>query len=206
MPDFEKLNLKEVIIVEGKYDKITLNNVVLSPIIETNGFRIFNSKETQALIRNIAKTRGILVMTDVDSAGFVIRNFLNGIVDKSQIKHGYIPTVYGKEKRKSELSKEGKLGVEGIDRDELVNAIIKSGATIIGKDTKQSCREITKIDFYDLGLCGKDDSAKLRKAFLNHLGLPQYLSSNAMISAMNCLFTYDEFNEKLNKFLTEVLL
>ncbi|MBE6825129.1 MAG: DUF4093 domain-containing protein [Ruminococcaceae bacterium] len=206
MCDTEKLSLKEVIIVEGKYDKIQLQTVVKSPIITLNGFRVFKDKEAQSLIRNIAKTRGILIMTDVDSAGFVLRNFLNGIADKSQIKHCYIPTVFGKEKRKAEFSKEGKIGVEGIDREKLVNAIKSSGATING-DTKNVIeKEITKLDFYDLGLCGKDDSSHLRKALLTHLGLPTYMSTNAMISAMNCLYTYDEFNILLNKFFnnTEV--
>lgn len=200
MSDFEKLNIKEAIIVEGRYDKIVLQSVVNSLIITTNGFRIFNNKETQLLIRKLAQTRGILVMTDVDSAGFVIRNFLNGIVDKSQIKHCYIPTIYGKEKRKRELSKEGKLGVEGINRQQLVNAILNSSATILSEQKVESTREITKMDFYDLGFIGKDNSAKLRKDLLLHLGLPEYLSTNAMLGALNCLYTYDEFIDIINNF------
>lgn len=200
MSDFEKLNIKEAIIVEGRYDKIVLQSVVNSLIITTNGFRIFNNKETQLLIRKLAQTRGILVMTDVDSAGFVIRNFLNGIVDKSQIKHCYIPTIYGKEKRKRELSKEGKLGVEGINRQQLVNAILNSSATILSEQKVKSTREITKMDFYDLGFIGKDNSAKLRKDLLLHLGLPEYLSTNAMLGALNCLYTYDEFIDIINNF------
>ena len=204
MSEINKLTLKEAVIVEGKYDKITLNSVIDSLIITTNGFRIFNNKETQNLIRRIAESRGILVMTDVDSSGFVIRNFLSGIVDKSLIKHCYIPTVFGKEKRKYEYSKEGKLGVEGIEREELVNAIKKSGATILGQDSQKESREITKLDFYDFGLCGKDNSAQMRKALLDKLSLPEYLSTNAMVDALNCLYTYDEFNEIYNKFLLEV--
>lgn len=200
MSDFEKLNIKEAIIVEGRYDKIVLQSVVNSLIITTNGFRIFNNKETQLLIRKLAQTRGILVMTDVDSAGFVIRNFLNGIVDKSQIKHCYIPTIYGKEKRKRELSKEGKLGVEGINRQQIVNAILNSSATILSEQKVKSTREITKMDFYDLGFIGKDNSAKLRKDLLLHLGLPEYLSTNAMLGALNCLYTYDEFIDIINNF------
>ncbi len=200
MSDFEKLNIKEAIIVEGRYDKIVLQSVVNSLIITTNGFRIFNNKETQLLIRKLAQTRGILVMTDVDSAGFVIRNFLNGIVDKSQIKHCYIPTIFGKEKRKRELSKEGKLGVEGINRQQLVNAILNSSATILSEQKVKSTREITKMDFYDLGFIGKDNSAKLRKDLLLHLGLPEYLSTNAMLGALNCLYTYDEFIDIINNF------
>lgn len=204
MSDTGKLTLKEAVIVEGKYDKITLNSVIDSIIITTNGFRVFNNKETQNLIKKLAQSRGILVMTDVDSSGFVIRNFLSGIVDKSLVKHCYIPTVFGKEKRKAEVSKEGKLGVEGINREELVNAIKKSGATILGYESKTQSREITKLDFYDLGLCGKDNSAMMRKSLLNHLSLPEYLSTNAMISALNCFYTYDEFKEVYNNFLMEV--
>lgn len=201
MGEIEKLSLKEVVVVEGKYDKIQLQSVINSTIITTNGFRIFKDKEAQVLIRNMASTRGILIMTDVDSAGFVLRNFLRGIVDKSTIKHCYIPTVYGKEKRKQDFSKEGKIGVEGIDREQLVNAIINSGATILGREQTSKSRELTKMDFYDFGLCGRDNSAKLREELLRYLGLPTYLSTNAFLSAMNCLYTYSEFNEILNKFL-----
>jgi len=200
MSDFKKLSVKEAIIVEGKYDKIVLQSVVDSLIITTNGFRVFSDKDTQSLIRKLAKTKGILVMTDVDSAGFVIRNFLNGIVDKSSIKHCYIPTISGKEKRKSEVSKEGLLGVEGIDRDKLVNAILKSGATIISDAKPQTTKEITKLDFFELGLCGRDNSALYRAALLEHLQLPKYLSTNAMIDALNCLYTFDEFIDIINKF------
>lgn len=203
MSDFKKLSLKEAVIVEGKYDKIQLQTVISSPIITLNGFRVFKDKEAQTLIRNVARTRGVLIMTDVDSAGFVLRNFLSGIVDKQSIKHCYIPTVFGKEKRKSESSKEGKLGVEGIDREQLVNAILKSGATIKGEEQKALSREITKLDFYDFGLCGRDNSALFRQAVLKHLSLPTYLSTNAMISAVNCLYTYDEFNIMLNNFLNQ---
>ncbi len=201
MSDFEKLNIKEAVIVEGKYDKIRLQSVICSAIITTNGFRVFKDKEAQLLIRKLAQKRGILIMTDVDSAGFVLRNFLKGIVDEKTIKHCYIPTVYGKEKRKTEYSKEGKLGVEGIDEQELVNAILKSGATILGRDSEINQKPLTKADFYDFGLCGKSYSKKLRQALLEHLQMPPYLTTNAMLSAVNCIYTYDEFNEILNKFL-----
>ncbi len=200
MCDLKKLEIKKAVVVEGKYDKIQLQSVISSPIITLNGFRVFKDKEAQTLIRNVAKTRGLLIMTDVDSAGFVLRNFLSGITDKSQIKHCYIPTVFGKEKRKAQPSKEGKLGVEGIKRDELVDAILKSGATIIGEEKRENVREITKLDFFECGLCGMDNSKQNREAVLRHLGLPVYLSTNAMISATNCLFTYDEFIEMLNAF------
>ena len=128
-----KIKLKETVIVEGRYDRIKLNELIVSSIIETGGFRVFKDKEKQELIRAVAKRRGILVMTDVDSAGFVIRNFLRGIVPQEQILHAYIPTIKGKEKRKPEASKEGILGVEGINRKELEAVIHKSGAHIINE-------------------------------------------------------------------------
>lgn len=224
----EKLHLKEAIIVEGRYDKIKLGEFIASPIIETGGFRVFKDKEKQELIRAIADRRGILIMTDVDSAGFVIRNFLRGIVPEEQIKHAYIPTVEGKERRKSEPSKEGTLGVEGFDREALIESIRKSGAQFDRhceepQATRQSqpifnghCEElaressdaaisidssrdeITKLDFYDYGLTGRENSEKRREEVLSSLGLPRYLTANAMLSAINCLFTKEEFENYLN--------
>jgi ribonuclease M5 len=188
----EKLHLKEAVIVEGRYDRIRLSELIASPIIETGGFRVFKDKEKQNLIRSIAERRGILVMTDVDSAGFVIRNFLRGIIPVDQIKHAYIPTVEGKERRKPQPSKEGVLGVEGIDRDALLRSIRLSGATVIGESVGKS-GEITKADFYDYGLTGRENSAVLREAILSDLGLPRYLSTNAMVAALNCLFSKEEF-------------
>ena len=193
----EKLNLKEAVIVEGRYDRIRLSELIASPIIETGGFRVFNDKEKQNLIRSIAERRGILIMTDVDSAGFVIRNFLKGIVSSKLIKHAYIPTVEGKERRKDQPSKEGILGVEGIDREALIRSIRKSGATIIG-ESRENVNEITKADFYEYGLVGRENSAMMREAILADLGLPKYLSTKAMIAALNCLFSKDEFENYLS--------
>lgn len=194
----EKISIKEAIIVEGRYDKIRLSEFVASPVIETGGFRVFKDKEKQALIRRIAEKRGILIMTDVDSAGFVIRNFLRGIVPENQIKHAYIPTVTGKERRKAQPSKEGVLGVEGLDRESLLRAIRASGAHILGEDARGG-GEITKGDFYVYGLTGQEDSAKLREEILSDLGLPKYLTTNAMLAAVNCLFTKEEFEAYLNR-------
>lgn len=194
----EKIRLKETIIVEGRYDKIKLSECIASPIIETGGFRVFKDKEKQNLIRSIADRRGILVMTDVDSAGFVIRNFLRGIVSDEKIYHAYIPTVEGKEKRKPEASKEGILGVEGIDKEALIDAIRKSGAHIEGDDTV-SVGEITKTDFFNYGLTGSQNSAQYRKEVLFSLGLPKYLTTNAMIAALSCLFTKEEFEAYLTE-------
>lgn len=186
------LKIKEAIIVEGRYDKIKLKNLVDTTIIETNGFRVFSDKEKQMLIRKIAQTRGILVFTDSDSAGFVIRNFLRGTVDKSKIKHCYIPQINGKEKRKAHGSKEGFLGVEGVSDEVIIDAIRKSGATIIGEESQAQSGEITKSDLYRLGLTGRENSEKLRKALLKNLGMPSYLTTNAMLSAINCLYSLEE--------------
>lgn len=191
------LKIKEAVIVEGRYDKIKLSSIIDAPIIETNGFRVFSDKEKQNLIRKIADTRGILVLTDSDSAGFVIRNFLKGVVDKSKIKHCYIPQIKGKEKRKPKKGKEGLLGVEGVSDDIIVDAVRKSGATVIGENTSVK-EEIKKSDLFCLGLVGTENADKNRKKLLNHLRLPVYLSANAMLTALNCLYSLDELKKLLD--------
>lgn len=195
------LKIKEAIVVEGRYDKIKLSGVVDAPIIETNGFRIFKDKEKQSLIRQVAKKRGILIITDSDSAGFVIRNFLKGIIPESNIKQCYIPQLKGKEKRKSQPSKEGYLGVEGVDNEVIISAIRKSGASIVGEDTKRenTGSEITKSDLFSLGLTGSNNSKTNREKVLKHFNLPTYLSTNAMLTAVNILMTKNEFTELVNK-------
>ena len=219
----DKLELREAVIVEGRYDKIKLSEFISTPIFETGGFRVFKDKEKQELIRAVAQRRGILIMTDVDSAGFVIRNFLKGIVPPEKIKHAYIPTIKGKEKRKAEPSKEGTLGVEGIDRDSLIRSILDSGAHIENvnsavengearvsdyqavSDNNEDIphSEITKLDFYEYGLTGSPNSAAYREEVLSDLGLPKYLTVNAMISAVNCLFTKNEFEKYLSEINTD---
>ena len=278
----DKLYLKEAVIVEGRYDRIRLSEFIASPVIETGGFRVFKDKEKQALIRAIADRRGILVMTDVDSAGFVIRNFLRGIVPQDKLLHAYIPSVKGKERRKAEPSKEGMLGVEGLTRDLLIAAIQKSGAHILPPFPKgggseaaggfeapltrtchceapkglwqshneeidpssnapqsvgggaldapinaprsvgggaldapinaplsqggwreapggsENCSLITKSDFYSYGLSGTPDASTRRDIILSDLGLPKYLTPNAMLQALNCLFTKEEFESYLD--------
>lgn len=193
------IKIKEAIIVEGRYDKIKLSSLVDAPIIETNGFRVFSDKEKQNLIRQIANTRGILVFTDSDSAGFVIRNFLRGVADKSKIKHCYIPQIGGKEKRKKERSKEGLLGVEGVSDEAIISAIRNSGATIIGEEQIVKNADITKTNLYVLGLTGRENSEILRKQLLKHLNLPSYLTTNAMLTALNCLYSLEELKEILAK-------
>ena len=192
------IKLKEAVIVEGRYDKIKLKNLIDAPIIETNGFRIFNDKERRDMIRQIADRRGILIMTDSDGAGLVIRNFLNGAVDKDKIKHCYIPQLEGKEKRKEHKSKEGYLGVEGVPDDVIIEAIRKSGATVIGEEAAQT-NEITKADLFTLGLTGTENSAQKRKKLLKKLNMPDYLSTNAMLTALNCLYSLEELKSLLNE-------
>ncbi|MCD8026063.1 MAG: DUF4093 domain-containing protein [Clostridiales bacterium] len=189
------LKIKEAVIVEGKYDKIKLSSIVDAPVIETNGFRVFSDREKQNLIRKIAEVKGILVLTDSDGAGLVIRNFLNGAVDSSKIKHCYIPQIEGKEKRKSEKSKEGFLGVEGVSDEVILNAIKSSGATVIGAESERCDVEMTKADLYDLSLTGVKNADRNRKRLLRHLNLPDYLSTNAMLTALNCLYSLEELRE-----------
>lgn len=190
------LKIKEAVIVEGKYDKIKLSGLIDAPIIETNGFRVFSDREKQSLIRQIAETRGILVLTDSDGAGFVIRNFLKGAVPKGCIKHCYIPQIEGKEKRKPQKSKEGLLGVEGVTDEVIIEAVKKSGAQIIGEQSEPQ-PQITKSDLYMLGLTGTQNSANLRKALLKKLNMPSYISTNAMLSALNCLYSIEELKNIL---------
>lgn len=192
------IRLKEAIIVEGRYDKIKLSGIVDAPIIETNGFRVFSDKQKQNLIRQIAASRGILVLTDSDGAGFVIRNFLKGAVPKEQILHCYIPQIEGKEKRKPAKSKEGLLGVEGVTDEVILAAIRKSGAHIIGEKSAPSAA-ITKADLFYLGLTGAENAAVLRKNLLRHLNLPDYLSTNAMLTALNCLYSLEELKQLLEE-------
>ena len=192
------IKIDEAIIVEGKYDKIRLESVVDALIITTDGFSIFNNREKQALIRKLAERRGILILTDSDSAGFMIRNFLCGCVPKEKIKHAYIPEIIGKEKRKSAPSKEGTLGVEGMKCEVIENALRNAG---ISYETEDSGKEkITRAMLYEDGLMGKDGSAALREALLKELALPQRLSTTAMLNMLNSLITADEYRNIIDRF------
>ena len=192
------IRLKEAIIVEGRYDKIKLSGIVDAPIIETGGIRVFNDREKQKLIRQIAAARGIVILTDSDGAGFVIRNFLKGAVPKEQIKNCYIPQLAGKEKRKAQAGKEGLLGVEGMTDEVIIEALRRCGATVLGEETAAR-EEISKADLYELGLTGTAYSAELRQGLLKYLNLPTYLSTNAMLTALNCLYSYEELKETLEQ-------
>ncbi len=193
------LKLREAVIVEGKYDKQRLSEFIDAPIITTSGFRIFKDKEKQALIRRLSEERGILVMTDSDKAGGVIRNFLKGIISDGEIKHCYIPCVKGKEKRKEAPSKENLLGVEGLSHELLKEALLRSGATVEGEEATEKKEKITKSDLFEMGLSGRENSAQLRVKFLESLSLPTYLSSNAMLELLNTLYTKEEVLDKLRK-------
>ena len=182
--------VKEAIIVEGKYDKIKLSSFIDGMIIETRGFRIFKDKEQMALIRKMADARGLLILTDSDSAGFLIRNYLKSCIAPDKIKHAYIPDILGKERRKTSYSKEGKLGVEGIEKQLLIRALEKA-ETI--SENKEYVRQVTKQDFFEWGLTGRDESNQKRKQVLKQLKLPEHLTTNAMIDAINSFMSYEAF-------------
>lgn len=189
------IRIREAIIVEGRYDKNTLAQIVDAPILETSGFGIFHDRQRLALLRRLAETRGIIVLTDSDGAGFVIRNYLRGAIDPLQVKHAYIPDVAGKERRKRTASKEGKLGVEGMRPDVLLEALRRAGATIEGEETMAAGTRITKADLYAAGLTGGADSRAARQRLLAQLDLPEHLSSNALLEVLNALMTREEFQK-----------
>lgn len=186
----------EVIVVEGKYDKNTLSQVVDAVIIETNGFGVFNNREKQQLLRTLAEKRGLIVMTDPDGAGLVIRNFVKSCVDPKLLKHAYIPEVFGRERRKSKESREGKLGVEGMSADVIMQALRRCGATIDGEATAAS-GGITMADMYAKQLAGKPDSASKRANFLASMDLPQKMTAQALLPVLNALMSREEFLSRL---------
>ncbi len=192
-----KLNMP--IIVEGKYDKITLENVVDTLIIVTNGFGIFKDREKCELIRTFAKRDGIIVLTDSDSAGNMIRNHIKNIVADGKIINVYVPQLKGKEKRKTTASKEGYLGVEGLSKEILTQALLKSGIT--ATETAEKCEKITKTDLFSAGLSGTENATKNRKTLLEFLNLPSNLSPNAMLDILNTILTKPEFEEAVQKCL-----
>lgn len=186
----DKIKLSEAVIVEGKYDKIKLLNILDAFIIETNGFAVFKDKTKLSFIKKLAKERGIIILTDSDHAGFMIRNYISSGVPKEQIKNVYIPDVFGKEKRKNAPSKEGKLGVEGMTKEVIVEALSKAGIT----SSKSVCSDpVTTVDFYDLGLTGGAGSKAKRKALCKALDLPEFLSTSSLISCINNFMTKEEF-------------
>ena len=185
------IKIREAIVVEGRYDKNTLSQIVDAPILETSGFGIMKDKAQLSLLRKVAASRGLIVFTDSDGAGFVIRNYLKGTIPSAQLKHAYIPDISGKEKRKAAPGKEGKLGVEGMTPDVIIDALRNAGATIEGECAKRSSGNITKQDLMALGLSGGKDSSQKRLDLLKKLDLPAHMSANAMLQALNLLIDLD---------------
>lgn len=191
------VRIREVIVVEGRYDKNTLSQVVDATILETRGFGIFKDKEQLSLLRRAAQARGLILLTDSDGAGFVIRNYLKGAIDPRYIKHAYIPDISGKERRKDAPGKEGKLGVEGMTPQVLLEVLRRAGATFEGETEQRSSGQLTKADLFDLGLSGYPDSAARRLRLLKKLNLPERMSANAMLEALNLLYTRQELAQVL---------
>lgn len=192
------VKIREAIVVEGRYDKNTLSQIVDAPILETSGFGIFKDKKQMALLRRVAQTRGLIVFTDSDGAGFVIRNHLKSAIPGKYLKHAYIPDIPGKEKRKAAPGKEGKLGVEGMRPEIILEALRNAGATIEGEESP-SPRAITKQDLMDLGLSGGPDASARRLALLKKLNLPEHMSANALLQALNLLYTLEELEQILHE-------
>ena len=191
------VKIKEAIVVEGRYDKNTLSQIVDAPILETSGFGIFKNKEQMALLRRVAEKRGLIVFTDADGAGFVIRNHLKSAIEPKYLKHAYTPDVFGKERRKEKAGKEGKLGVEGMSRDVIIESLRRAGATFIGEENAAEKAEITKADLMDLGLYGPGSNER-RKLLIKKLGFPEKISTNAFLQAVNLLYTLDELTTIMN--------
>ncbi len=193
------VKIKQAIVVEGRYDKNTLSQVVDATIFETSGFGIMHSEEKLALLRRVAKKHGLIVFTDSDGGGFVIRNYLKGVIEPQYLLHAYIPDVYGKEKRKSAPGKEGKLGVEGMPPEVILACLRRAGATFQNEQVQQKREEITKTDLYMLGLSGTPDSKKKRLELLKKLDFPEHMSANALLQALNLLYTKEELYQIIDK-------
>lgn len=189
--------IREVIVVEGRYDKNTVSQVVDAVILETAGFGIFNDREKQRLLQTVARERGLIVLTDSDGAGFLIRNRIKGMVDPALVKHAYIPDLPGKERRKAKASREGKLGVEGMRPQIILDALTRAGATFEdGNTTEERNARITKADLYALGLSGGEGSAAKRRALQKELGLPERLSADALLNVLNAIMERNVFLQR----------
>ena len=192
------VKIKEAIVVEGRYDKNTLSQIVDAPILETNGFGIFKDKEQMALLRKVAESRGLIVFTDSDGAGFVIRNHIKSAIPAEYLKHAYTPDIFGKERRKAAPGKEGKLGVEGMTRDVILESLRRAGATFLGEEVSGNTAEITKADLLELGLYGPGSNEK-RTKLIKKLGFPEKISNNAFLQAVNLLYSLDELKQALEQ-------
>lgn len=187
------IHIQQAVIVEGKYDKIKLSSIIDAIILETDGFRIFKDRERLDLIKRLAETRGVLILTDSDAAGFKIRSYLKSVLPKEQVVHAYIPDLFGKESRKAEPSKEGKLGVEGIPAGVILESLKKAG--VVCCEREEQTRKITGADLYEDGLSGGQGSAGKRRRFLELLHLPARLSSGSMLEVLNAVVGYDEYKK-----------
>ena len=186
------IKIREAIVVEGRYDKNTLSQIVDAPILETSGFGIMKNKEQLKLLRQVAEKRGLIILTDSDGAGFVIRNYLKSAIEPQFLKHAYIPDIPGKERRKTAPGKEGKLGVEGMTPQVIEDCLRRAGATVAGEEALHQGTGITKMDMFNLGLSGGPDSKARRLALLKALELPEHMSSNGLLQVLNLLYTKDE--------------
>ncbi|MGO5022601.1 toprim domain-containing protein [Lawsonibacter sp. LCP25S3_G6] len=195
------LKIKEAIVVEGRYDKNTLSQVVDTLILETGGFHIFKDPEQMALLRKAGERRGLIVLTDSDGAGFVIRNRIRGSIPAQYVKHAYIPDVYGKERRKRQRGKEGKLGVEGMPPQVLEEVLRRAGATFLeeSSQSEQSGTSLTKADLMAAGLTGRPDSGERRLALLRKLNLPEHMSANALLQVLNGCYSREEAKKLLEE-------
>ena len=192
------VKIKEAILVEGRYDKNTLSQIVDAPILETNGFGIFKDKKQMQLLRQVAEKRGLIVFTDADGAGFVIRNHVKSAIPGKFLKHAYTPDIFGKERRKDKAGREGKLGVEGMKPEIILEALRRAGAAIEGENASQS-QSITKQDMMELGLSGGADASAKRLALLKKLNLPEHMSANALLQALNLLYSLEELQKLVSE-------
>lgn len=186
------IKLKQAIVVEGRYDKNALKQIVDAPVFETGGFGVMNNRELLDFLRRVAETRGLIILTDSDGAGFVIRNYLKGALPKENVFHAYIPDIYGKERRKNRPGKEGKLGVEGMTPEVLLEALKRAGV----EPAEESGGKITKTDLFLAGLSGGRESSEKRKQLQRELGLPEHLGSSGFLEALNLLMTREEFQKQ----------
>lgn len=187
------VKIQEAILVEGRYDKNTLSQIVDASILETSGFGIFHDKAKMDMLRAIAQKRGLIVFTDADGAGLVIRNHIKSAIDGKYLKHAYIPEIFGKEKRKAAPGKEGKLGVEGMKPETILECLRRAGATFLGEEIPVA-GAVTKQDFVELGLSGGKNSAVLRENLAKKLGFPRNMSANALLQAINLLYTAEQLH------------
>lgn len=189
--------IREVIVVEGRYDKNTISQVVDATVVTLGGFAVFNDREKLAFLRRLAEKRGLIILTDSDGAGFVLRNYLKGALPRDKVKQAYIPDVKGKERRKRKGGKEGKLGVEGMSPTVLLEALRRCGATFENEAPPERGEAITKADLFALGLSGGEGSAEKRRLLLKRLDLPGHLTANGMLEALNLLFSREELEALL---------